>query len=89
MPVRLCLSVMLIFTNLSYCDNSLQKCDKALTACRELVLAQDEQAEHLKEQVKQLQGELVEATKPNVIPTWMWVTLGVAAGVFLGHTFIK
>lgn len=54
-------------------------CDSALNACKGLIAAQDEQAEHLKQQVKQLEKKVVEESDP-LIPWWGWGIIGVVVG---------
>lgn len=78
-------SLLLSCPQLSHCDNIVQKCDNALTACQKVVIAQDAAIEHLKQQVKDTTDKLIEAERQPLIPTWVWITLGLTAGGVIGY----
>jgi hypothetical protein len=61
----------------------LKPCQSALRACDTLQRTQADEIAGLKGDVKTLENELAKA-QPSGIPTYVWVILGLGAGVAVG-----
>lgn len=64
-------------------------CDLALDACKSLVEAQDKEITQLKSDQGKLAKSLVDAENRSVLPTLVWVTVGVVIGAALGSRLLR
>jgi hypothetical protein len=60
-------------------------CDKALSDCTEVIQAQNTIITTLKQQNEVLKEQVLAEQHEPTLPTWAWVVISVASGVFLGH----